>query len=157
MYLTTQSWEQKRSAWKASAIGLACSIVLLVILLIIGFPSDLWTPIGGGGFFRAFLTAGLIAAAGTVLAGPMVASEDWEVRSHTGSGPIINPLCSSVGFFAGGAWIAAIVLAIRFLLPNVLRMNAETSRKKSLSPNQRVQATRCPRAWPSSLACLCTA
>ncbi len=115
MYLRSQTPDEKRSAWRTTLIGAACGGGILVVLLYTGFPPDLWTPYGVADFLRAFLTAALIACVGSLFYGPSVSLEDWEVRTHTGSEPIINPFSSSVGFLGGTGWIAAIVLVIRYL------------------------------------------
>ena len=88
-------------------------------------PKDLWTPIGGGELFRAFLTVGLILCGVLILYGPTVSAEDSEVRDAL-RGPypkstIVNPLAGGMYFWIGIGAIACAVLVIRYLYLIVTR------------------------------------
>lgn len=115
MTMRTHSAKEKRDSWRITIGSILVGGVLLVILVFIGFPSDLWTPMGGGGFLRSFLTAGLIACGSVALIGPTTSLEDSEVRHHTGTGPMINPVTGQIGALAGMGVIASIVLMVRYL------------------------------------------
>jgi hypothetical protein len=114
MWLRSQTHKEKAQGkrimrWAGIAAG-----VLLGILLLIGFPSNLWTPNGAGDFLRGLLCAVLFAAAGVFLLGATPLIEDWEVRKHKGPGPIINPLAASIPLYGFAGVVACVVFIIRY-------------------------------------------
>jgi hypothetical protein len=116
----------RRSLWQYSLVGLVIGAVLLGVLLVIGFPEDLWTPSGGGELFRAFLTAGLIFCGALALIGPAMYVEDAEARRP--ALPSLSPRVSRVSVTAGPiVWVGlglvvCAVLVIRYIYLIVIEL-----------------------------------
>ena len=89
------------------------AVVLLSILMLVGFPSDLWTPTGTGDFLRAFICAILFALAGFLVYASIPVVQDWEVR--TSLGLIVNPLTYSLPPLGFAGLAGCIVLIIRYV------------------------------------------
>lgn len=110
-----------RSPWHYSLVGLIIGAVLLSVLLVIGFPQSLWTPIGGSEFLRAFLTAGLIFCGALMLIGPAKYVEDAEARRPALALRLQSPRASRFSVTAGPiVWVglglaASTLLVIRYL------------------------------------------
>lgn len=102
-------------SWRITLVSGLIGLVILIVLLIIGFPSDLFFPVGAGGWLRALLVLALILCASFVLFGPQTALEDYEVRKHTGSGPILNPFSYLLGLWTGLGIIFCIILALAWI------------------------------------------
>lgn len=119
MYLSTKTRDQKRFARQIITSGFLMGMILLVTLLIIGFPSHLWTPVGAAAFLRCFLTVGLLLCTSMVLMGVSEFIEDKEVRQHLvlyrSDQPLYNPESFGPGLLALLGGIACIVLVLRYI------------------------------------------
>ncbi|MBN2103557.1 hypothetical protein JW835_05895 [bacterium] len=113
-YLTTKTPEELIKARRYIKIGLVGIMACIIVVFISGFPMNLWTP---DSFFKAVLILGILYFTGAVFNGLSIIQEDREVRNHKGgiSDPIVNPASSDSNFWAGYAWIAAIIFLLRYL------------------------------------------
>ncbi len=112
---------ENRSRWQYSLIGLIIGAVLLGVLMVIGFPKDLWTPSGDSELVRAALTTGLIFCAGLALIGPAMYVEDAQARHPELVLSSLSPRSSRFSVTAGPiVWVGlgfavSAILVVRYV------------------------------------------
>lgn len=106
---------EKRHTWRMSIWALLIGVITLIILVFIGFPSDLFIPVDTADWGRAVLTLLLIVCGCVALMGPQTALEDFEVRTHTGSGPVLNPISYLLNLLTGFGILFCIILVLAWV------------------------------------------
>lgn len=112
--MTTHTPEEKAKGKKVMLLAGMLAGGLLGTLLVIGFPSSLWSPAKASDFLRGLLCVLLFAATGAILVGAWPVLEDWEVRTHKGSGPIVNPVTVPVLTYGSIALVVCVVIIVRY-------------------------------------------
>jgi hypothetical protein len=75
-------------------------------------------------FGVALWCIGIFVSVGVFLAGSAALVEDWEVRRHSGGGPLVNPFCATLGLAGGLFFILSAVTFLRILWFAYLRLIA---------------------------------
>lgn len=104
-----------KDSWRITLLSVLVGLVILVILLIIGFPPDIFFPLGTNEWLRALLTLAFILCASFALVGPQTALEDYEVRTHTGGDAIFNPVSYMLSLITGLGVLFCILLALAWI------------------------------------------
>lgn len=100
----------KKTCFRITALA---GTVILVILLRIDFPRDLWTPSDAGEFLRAFLTAGMIACYTLAIqAGPVLWIKDWLDEDPDED---LSAISGNLSMMMALGFVSAVVLVIRYL------------------------------------------
>jgi len=75
--------DEEQKAKRLLLWGSILAIILIMLLTLVGWPSDSWSPTSAFDFLRCFLQALIFSAVGLALLGAVTLIQDYMVRSST--------------------------------------------------------------------------